>query len=285
MKKKIKIIISDSHEQETQSQPPPSTFANLDDNLLFEVFKHVDARTLATAAGVSKQWFKTAHDERLWELLCTKHWTNLGCANQQLRSVVLALGGFRRLHSLYPFPPMIGCSPWGKDEVHLSLSLLSIRYYEKMKFKNRPTSWNLNLFYVKVKSITRIGGGSVEIEIPFSSTVSDGSFKFGCSELTSLQIFLLSIDSGWISLQFYIMWYLLLVYANCYLKMMLKRDFGIDSKLPFNNESKDYGSVCRQLGNVKIRFGVEVSNGDNFLSHLVLYQNSSSFWCQINHGC
>lgn len=81
------------------------------------------------------------------------------------------------------------------------------------------------------------------------------------------------------------MWYLLLVYANCYLKMMLKRDFGIDSKLPFNNESKDYGSVCRQLGNVKIRFGVEVSNGDNFLSHLVLYQNSSSFWCQINHGC
>ncbi|KAA0060929.1 hypothetical protein IC582_006623 [Cucumis melo] len=143
MNNKIKKFKSDSNQQEKpdESQPQPSTFANLDDNLLFEVFKHVDARTLATAAGVNKQWFKTAHDERLWELLCTKHWTNLGCANQQLRSVVLALGGFRRLHSLYPFPPMIGCNhPWGKDEVHLSLSLLSIRYYEKMKFKNRPTS-------------------------------------------------------------------------------------------------------------------------------------------------
>ncbi|XP_023522812.1 F-box protein GID2-like [Cucurbita pepo subsp. pepo] len=138
--KKIKSV-----SQEQQSPPPSSSsaFANLDDNLLFEVFKHVDARTLATAAGVSKQWYKTAHDEWLWELLCTKHWANIGCANQQLRSVVLALGGFRRLHSLYPFPPVIGsasCIPWGKDEVHLSLSLLSIRYYEKMKFKNRPTS-------------------------------------------------------------------------------------------------------------------------------------------------
>ncbi|XP_038900230.1 F-box protein GID2 [Benincasa hispida] len=144
-------------------------FMNLDDNLLFEVFKHVDARTLAMAACVSKQWHKTAEDERLWELICTRHWANTGCGNQQLRSVVLALGGFRRLHSLFiwpltkpqssssssstsssasssssaswsPFPAMIGSKPparWGKDEVHLSLSLLSIRYYEKMNFSNR----------------------------------------------------------------------------------------------------------------------------------------------------
>ncbi|XP_022151668.1 F-box protein GID2 [Momordica charantia] len=141
-----------------------SGFVNLDDNLLFEVLKHVDARTLAMAACVSKQWHKTAEDERLWELICTRHWANTGCGNQQLRSVVLALGGFRRLHSLFiwpltkpqssaaapsspasssswsPFPAMIGSKPparWGKDEVHLSLSLLSIRYYEKMNFSNR----------------------------------------------------------------------------------------------------------------------------------------------------
>ncbi|KAG7037780.1 F-box protein GID2, partial [Cucurbita argyrosperma subsp. argyrosperma] len=141
-------------------------FVNLDDNLLFEVFKHVDATTLAMAACVSKQWHKTAEDERLWELICTRHWANTGCGNQQLRSVVLALGGFRRLHSLFiwpltkpqapstsasassssssspwsTFPAMIGSKPptrWGKDEVHLSLSLLSIRYYEKMNFSNR----------------------------------------------------------------------------------------------------------------------------------------------------
>uniref|UniRef100_A0A2N9IYF3 F-box domain-containing protein n=1 Tax=Fagus sylvatica TaxID=28930 RepID=A0A2N9IYF3_FAGSY len=136
-------------------------FVNLDENLLYEVLKHVDARSLASAACVSKLWHKTAQDERLWELICTKHLANMGCPNQQLRSVVLALGGFRRLHSLYlwplskpqpsgsssstasssawaPFPSMISKPPakWGKDEVNLSLSLLSIRYYEKMNFSN-----------------------------------------------------------------------------------------------------------------------------------------------------
>ncbi|KAL6953615.1 hypothetical protein U1Q18_042485 [Sarracenia purpurea var. burkii] len=146
----------------------------MDENLLYEVLKYVDARSLATAACVSKRWYTTAQDERLWELICTRHWTNIGCGNQQLRSVVLALGGFRRLHSLYLWPlskPASSssssssssstwpCHPpppapppslvpansaaastktrWGKDEVQLSLSLLSIRYYEKMNFSNR----------------------------------------------------------------------------------------------------------------------------------------------------
>ncbi|GAV85253.1 F-box domain-containing protein [Cephalotus follicularis] len=139
-------------------------FKNLDEDLLFEVLKHLDARSLAMASCVSKQWHKTSQDERLWELICTKHSANVGCGSRQLRSVVLALGGFRRLHSLYlshlstpqpasssaassssssawaTFPPMIGPKQqarWGKDEVHVSLSLLSIQYYEKMNFSNR----------------------------------------------------------------------------------------------------------------------------------------------------
>ncbi|PQP93564.1 F-box protein GID2 [Prunus yedoensis var. nudiflora] len=139
-------------------------FMNLDDNLIFEVFKHVDARTLGMASCVNKQWHKTAQDERLWELICTRHWANIGCGNQQLRSVVLALGGFRRLHSHFiwplskpsssssssssssaspwatPLKPMLGSKPsarWGKDEVNLSLSLLSIRFYEKMNYASR----------------------------------------------------------------------------------------------------------------------------------------------------
>ncbi|KAL8130933.1 F-box protein GID2-like [Apium graveolens] len=135
----------------------------LDENLLYEVLKHADARTLGVAACVNTQWHKTSKDERLWELICTKQWANIGCGKQQLRSVVLALGGFRRLHALYLWPlakPAVvapettsawPCIPvakagtsaapaktrWGKDEVHLSLSLLSIRYYEKMNFSSR----------------------------------------------------------------------------------------------------------------------------------------------------
>uniref|UniRef100_A0A5K1BU10 F-box protein GID2 n=2 Tax=Nymphaea colorata TaxID=210225 RepID=A0A5K1BU10_9MAGN len=136
----------------------------LDENLLFEVFRHMDSRTLGLASCVSRQWHRTAKDERLWEIICTRHWANTGCSTSQLRSVVLALGGFRRLHSLYLWPllkpparsssspsssssssssqspsiprlstNMIPTSArWGKDEVHLSLSLLSIRYFEMM---------------------------------------------------------------------------------------------------------------------------------------------------------
>ncbi|CAH1454262.1 unnamed protein product [Lactuca virosa] len=149
-----------------------------DENLLYEILKHVDGRTLGAAGCVSKQWHRTSQDERLWELICTRHWANMGCGNNQLRSVVLALGGFRRLHAHYLWPlskpststitssssstiaaatsssSVWPCLPpprtigglskptppkthWGKDEVQLSLSLLSIRYYEKMNFKNR----------------------------------------------------------------------------------------------------------------------------------------------------
>ena len=159
--KKIKQDDDDEHGKQVEEEEVKETgFTNLDENLLFEVLKHVDAKTLATASCVSKQWHKTAQDERLWELICTRHWVSFGCGYQQLRSVVLALGGFRRLHSLYlwqlsrrpsgsesgsgtnwaQFPPMIGPKPtarWGRDEVHLSLSLLSIRYYEAMNSSNR----------------------------------------------------------------------------------------------------------------------------------------------------
>uniref|UniRef100_A0A5B7B9B3 F-box protein GID2 n=1 Tax=Davidia involucrata TaxID=16924 RepID=A0A5B7B9B3_DAVIN len=162
--KKMKKIKTE--EEEEGEEEAPRTSALMNENLLYEVLKHVDARTLGTAACVSKQWHRTAQDERLWELICTRHGPNNGCGNQQLRSVVLSLGGFRRLHSLYLWPllkpsPSISsssssawpCLPpppvvpsmrptatknrWGKDEVHLSLSLLSIRYYEKMNFNNR----------------------------------------------------------------------------------------------------------------------------------------------------
>ncbi|XP_074320901.1 F-box protein GID2-like [Silene latifolia] len=132
-----------------------SLFARLDENLLYEIFKHADARTLAVFSCVSKIWNRTAQDERLWELICTRRWidVNHGGGEKQLRSVVLALGGFRRLYSLYlsktagsasvaASAPLAaggrrGSKRWGKDEVNLSLSLLSIQFYEKMNNNNK----------------------------------------------------------------------------------------------------------------------------------------------------
>ncbi|KAI3916053.1 hypothetical protein MKW98_004494 [Papaver atlanticum] len=144
-------------EEEEKGDDKEIGFANLNDDLAFEVLKHFDAKTLATAACVNKKWSKMAEDERLWEFICTRHWANIGCGNRQLRSVVLALGGFRRLHSLYIWPLLKRSSSssiasssvlpsrtvvkpkpnWGRDEVNLSLSLLSIRYFEMMNFSNR----------------------------------------------------------------------------------------------------------------------------------------------------
>ncbi|XAR61931.1 hypothetical protein NMG60_11016486 [Bertholletia excelsa] len=165
-RKMKKVRAEEEVEGETEKERCASVL--MDENMLYEVLKHVDARTLATAACVSKQWNRTAQDERIWELICTRHWANIGYAKPQLRSVVLALGGFRRLHTLYlvpltksssssparaawpPLPPapMVAAKPgsgavrtrWGKDEVHLSLSLLSIRYYEMMNFNGRGKS-------------------------------------------------------------------------------------------------------------------------------------------------
>ncbi|KAI4321055.1 hypothetical protein MLD38_034476 [Melastoma candidum] len=135
--------------EDNQAEPE---FGRLDENILFEVLKHVDAKTLARCACVSKTWNRTSQDERLWEIICTRHLRNIDCGNSQLRSVVRALGGFRRFHSMHlslsnskqqqgrgsgwgPLAPMMGGKPlarWGKDEVQLALSLMSIGCYEKM---------------------------------------------------------------------------------------------------------------------------------------------------------
>ncbi|XP_021742351.1 F-box protein GID2-like [Chenopodium quinoa] len=166
--KKPKFIPLIQHQIQQTTNPNPnsdsdsdSQFAKLDENLLYEVFKHADGKTLATASCVSKQWNRTAQDERLWELICTRQWSNsINYSTRQLRSVVLALGGFRRLHALnhaktapassssaQPILPPSSAIParavkggnnrLGKDEVHLSLSLLSIRFYEKMNSSNK----------------------------------------------------------------------------------------------------------------------------------------------------
>ncbi|KAK9691811.1 hypothetical protein RND81_09G221800 [Saponaria officinalis] len=144
LKKKLKSI-----ENSIDDDDDDCLFSKLDDNLLYEIFKHADARTLAAFSCVSKIWNRTAQDERLWELICTRRWIDVhhSGGEKQLRSVVLALGGFRRLYSLYlsktsapsaAAPPRAAVSKrWGKDEVNLSLSLLSIQFYEKMSNKGK----------------------------------------------------------------------------------------------------------------------------------------------------
>ncbi|EPS61052.1 hypothetical protein M569_13749, partial [Genlisea aurea] len=143
-----------------------------DENLLYEVFRRLeDGSSLARTACVCRRWNKTANDERIWELICTRRCPH---APTQLRSVVSALGGFRQLYSSHlwpllkkppspppppspsssappssfswrslPPPPPPGPSTnktkarWGEDEVNLSLSLLTINYFKNISCKNR----------------------------------------------------------------------------------------------------------------------------------------------------
>lgn len=156
-KTKKKMKLEEIEEEDGEASEMRSGFSHLDEDLLFEVMKHMDARTLGAAACVSRLWCKTAMDERLWEMICARQSAIIARGSRQLRSVVLALGGFRRLHALYLWPlqklpshaasasvPSSSAFPrglisphWGKDEVHLSLSLLSIRCFEMMNLNNR----------------------------------------------------------------------------------------------------------------------------------------------------
>ncbi|XP_057794420.1 F-box protein GID2 [Salvia miltiorrhiza] len=167
-----KKIKQSSEEDEVGEMSKEAEAVLLDENLLYEVLRRVDdGPTLAKAASVSRQWRRTAHDERIWELICTRHYHR---SPTQLRAVVSALGGFRRLYSSHLWPllkpassssssaplaaaaaaaaspwPCLPLAPapppgaarlkarWGKDEVNLSLSLLSIKYFEKMSFNHR----------------------------------------------------------------------------------------------------------------------------------------------------
>ncbi|KAG2651881.1 F-box protein GID2 isoform X2 [Panicum virgatum] len=118
---------------------------DLGEDLVFEVLMRAEARTLATAGCVSRGWRQLARDERLWEAACVREWANLGFSEQMLRMVVLSFGGFRRLYELYIRPVhrrAAGAPPGrrrgqvpvrlGRDQVQVSLSLLSTSFFLKM---------------------------------------------------------------------------------------------------------------------------------------------------------
>lgn len=118
---------------------------DLGEDLVFEVLMRAEARTLAAAACVSRGWRLLARDERLWEAACVREWAYTGFPERMLRSVVLSLGGFRRLHEMYIRPVQqraAGAPPgqqrrqlparMGRDQVQVSLSLLSTSFFLKM---------------------------------------------------------------------------------------------------------------------------------------------------------
>ncbi|KAJ4981832.1 hypothetical protein NE237_032669 [Protea cynaroides] len=119
-------------------------------DILVEILKRVDGRSLGVAACVCRQWRSLSRHDSLWENICFRH---VSPPPYDVRHVVVALGGYRRLYMvcLRPLLTRLSCRlsrldsvadqeeervrsnrVWTRDEVQLSLSLFSIDYYERL---------------------------------------------------------------------------------------------------------------------------------------------------------
>nr|BAQ20611.1 F-box protein GID2 [Lygodium japonicum] len=153
---------------------PSDRFWHHDEYLLQEVFKYLDAKSLAFCACVCRLWRTAAEEESLWERICNQNCAPGLCAaagaasssaspQQQFKTVVKALGGFRGLYAQWLRPllskptaaappalfPQASFAPssakarkWSKDEVHLSLSLYSVECFERLGKRGSAAALN-----------------------------------------------------------------------------------------------------------------------------------------------
>ncbi|XP_010323887.1 F-box protein SNE-like [Solanum lycopersicum] len=121
-------------------------FINDNEDVLIEILKRLDGRSLGVAACVCKLWCGIARNDSLWEHLCFRH---VSPPLEGVRTVVLALGGYRRLYMVCVRPVLnrlrkwrpVGIESdseivrrvyWTRHEVELSLSLFCVDYYERV---------------------------------------------------------------------------------------------------------------------------------------------------------
>nr|UXW62822.1 hypothetical protein [Pinus koraiensis] len=107
------------------------------EDIVMEVLRHLDAKSLSMAGCVNRQWKRAVETESLWEGVCRKQWPG-GGESQNMRSVVRALGGYRRFFFLclrpllYRSLPDKPCNKEYAGFIPLSLSLFSMDCYERL---------------------------------------------------------------------------------------------------------------------------------------------------------
>ncbi|XP_030539749.1 F-box protein SNE [Rhodamnia argentea] len=109
-------------------------------DVLAEILKRLDGRSLCLAACVCRLWSALARTDSVWEHLCFRHLSPPPPSS--VRPVVSALGGHRRLYMVCIRPVLgrLGPSrsaelPWrvrSREELQLSLSLFCVDYYERL---------------------------------------------------------------------------------------------------------------------------------------------------------
>lgn len=111
-------------------------------DILIEILKRLDGRSLGVAACVCRLWSSIARNDSLWEDLCFRQ---VSPPPSGVRPVVVALGGYKKLYMVCVRPVLSrlggglrrGDSDrvrrvWTRNEVQLSLSLFCVDYYERL---------------------------------------------------------------------------------------------------------------------------------------------------------
>ncbi|EXB98294.1 hypothetical protein L484_014280 [Morus notabilis] len=107
-------------------------------DILIEILKRLDGASLGIAACVCRLWSAVARNDSLWEHLCFRQVSSP--PPPSVRTVVVALGGYRRLYMVCVRPVLsrlggdsaLTRRVWTRDEVQLSLSLFCVDYYERL---------------------------------------------------------------------------------------------------------------------------------------------------------
>ncbi|KAL2474484.1 F-box protein SNE [Abeliophyllum distichum] len=123
-----------------ETEKRPKFFINDNMDVLIEILKRLDDRSLGVAASVCSLWCSLTRNDSLWEHLCFRQ---LSPPPEGVRSVVVALGGYRRLYMGCVKPVLSRLEKskvrelsvarvWTRHEVELSLSLFCVDYYERV---------------------------------------------------------------------------------------------------------------------------------------------------------
>ncbi|KAL5729712.1 hypothetical protein ACHQM5_002620 [Ranunculus cassubicifolius] len=130
---------------------------NINDHsdILIEILKRLDDRSLGVAACVCRLWCSISRNDSLWENLCFGHVSPR--PPSEVRPVVLALGGYRRLYMVCLRPVMSlsrGGGEWTRNELQLSLSLFSIDCYERRLLGEAASSSSSLMFLCKPVNVS-----------------------------------------------------------------------------------------------------------------------------------
>ncbi|XP_038990968.1 F-box protein SNE-like [Hibiscus syriacus] len=101
---------------ESNEKKRPVFFINDHQDIVVEILKRLDGRSLGVTACVCILWCSVGRNDSLWEHLFFRH---VSPPPSSVRSVIAALGGYKRLYMV--------C-----DGFQLSLSLFCVDCYERL---------------------------------------------------------------------------------------------------------------------------------------------------------